>query len=64
MLEELLGFNQGKISKCRNLNIITGKYYVGGITGYNYDGYIERCSNDLNINGYTFVGGIVRTCRA
>lgn len=41
---------------CINLNV-SGKYYVGGLVGYN-EGYISHSHVSGNLSGYEFVGGL------
>ncbi len=50
---------KGIISNCKNSASVTGSYrLVGGICGYNYGGYIEKCTNKGRIKGLWQVGGI------
>lgn len=55
----IAGRNLGNIFSCKNTVNVTGKDYVGGITGYNHDGMkIRFCENEATVKGGSFVGGI------
>ncbi|GEM_PF-1360613 len=38
---------------------ITGRYFVGGLVGYNYGGTISNAYSTGTVNGYSAVGGLV-----
>jgi len=38
---------------------ITGRYFVGGLVGYNYGGTINNAYSTGTVNGYSAVGGLV-----
>lgn len=55
----IVGRNMGNIVSCKNTVNVSGKDYVGGITGYNHDGMkIRFCENEATVKGGSFVGGI------
>ncbi len=39
--------------------MVSGRYQVAGILGYNYGGSVINCVNNCAVTGATFVGGIV-----
>lgn len=53
----------GKVVNCYNLGIVNGKTNVGGIVGYNDDGFVGHCYNSGAISASgdndTKVGGVV-----
>lgn len=55
----IAGQNEGLISKCYNEGKITGKYYVGGIVGKNYDGTVSNCYNRGYVAGNDSVAGVI-----
>ena len=56
----LIGFNAGNISQCNNNGLIVGKRNTGGCIGYNNIGaVVNSCSNNAQISGTSYCGGIV-----
>ncbi len=57
----IAGFNAGNIYSCTNEGSVSGKNFVGGIVGFNEEGYgkVRFGLNNGNVNGTDgFVGGI------
>ncbi len=55
----IAGNNRGEIRNCSFSGTVSGKEFIGGITGYNaVSGLIENCSTSGSLSGDHFIGGI------
>ena len=55
----IAGYSYGKITACYNTGEVLGYKEVGGIVGYNENGYkISACYNTGNVLGFNIIGGI------
>ena len=55
----IAGNNRGEIRNCSLSGTVSGKEFIGGITGYNaVSGLIENCSTSGSLSGDHFIGGI------
>ena len=54
------GNNYGTIANCNNAGIISGKSYVGGVCGKNYNGgTVTNCNNTGEVEGTSYyIGGL------
>ena len=63
----IVGYNRGTVSECSNsTQTISGRYYVGGIVGYQIASELSRAStlienteNKAHVQAYGYAGGIV-----
>ncbi|MBO7650839.1 MAG: hypothetical protein J6S79_08860 [Lachnospiraceae bacterium] len=56
----VVGRNHGTVSNCYNTGDVSGRYYVGGVAGYNYHGTVSNCYNTGAVRSESgdFVGGV------
>lgn len=54
----VVGYNRGVIKETSTKGKITGKWKVGGITGWNFLGTIESSHSECNIVGTGWLGGL------
>ena len=54
------GSNYGTITNCNNAGIVSGKSYVGGVCGKNYNGgTVTNCNNTGEVRGTSqYIGGL------
>ena len=52
------GHNSGTISRCYSTGSASGRYYVGGLCGYNNSGDINCCYTTGSATGYGYVAGL------
>ncbi len=67
----LVGCTLGKITACSIEGLINGNVFVGGLVGKKMYNWVRNCSTNVNITGFSCVGGIagsngglIQNCRS